>query len=376
MSEFAAASSLNRTERPIPPASPENGLRVVGIEELEPTGSGFADVSHAKDNGLKSGKTKLVHQSREMLELVRKAQRFAKSSASVLITGESGVGKELFSQIIHEHSSRVQSPYICVNCAALPEALVESELFGHERGAFTGASESRTGWFELANRGTILLDEISETPTTVQAKLLRFLELQQFHRVGGKSILSADVRVVATSNRDLEIASRKKRFREDLYHRLNVLRLHIPPLRERRQDIPYLVQYFVDRFRSEALVPIHTVSKDAMQILTKHDWPGNVRELRNVVHHACIMTDKSEIQPSALPPLSMPRITSGNRLLNSTLAEVERQVIMASLRRNNGNKTAAALQLGVTARTLRNKMHEYKSLESPSATDNADADPS
>jgi DNA-binding NtrC family response regulator len=296
-----------------------------------------------------------------MHELVKLARQFAASSASVMITGESGTGKELFSRLIHEKSGRPKDRFVAVNCAAIPEQLIESEIFGHERGAFTGAVQKRTGYFERAHEGTLLLDEISEIPLALQAKLLRVIEEQEFQPLGGDQPRQIDVRIVATSNRDLKNEVHEGRFRSDLYHRLNVLDLRIPPLRERKPDIPLLAMYFVEMFRHESKHGIDRVTKEAMQKLCDYDWPGNVRELRNVIQRACILTVNGEITPEHL------RVSGGASetkdpvtLIGLPLADVERKLIIASLQKFRGNKKSAAAELGVTARTLSNKIKQYR----------------
>jgi transcriptional regulator with PAS, ATPase and Fis domain len=298
-----------------------------------------------------------------MRQVVEYATRFARSSATVLLTGESGTGKELVARLIHESSPRCDKRYVRVNCAALPESLMESELFGHERGAFTGAMESRIGRFEWANEGTLLLDEISEIPISIQAKLLRVLEEEEFHRIGTNAVRNTDVRVLATTNRDLEVEIEKGNFRADLYHRLNVLDIKLPPLRERPEDIPVLVSRFIGYFRDEANVSVRGVSESAMRMLVDYSWPGNVRQLRNVIHRACVLTSSEIIQLQELPPLRSSSESMPDVLLNLTLAEIERLVILNSLNRFNGNKTAAAAHLGVTARTLSNKLKLYRQQE-------------
>jgi DNA-binding NtrC family response regulator len=303
----------------------------------------------------------IMHQSRAMNQLVKMATRYAASSASVMIVGESGTGKELFSRLIHSQSGRRSGNFVSVNCAAIPESLLESELFGHERGAFTGATQKRMGHFEQAHEGTLLLDEISEIPVALQAKLLRVIEEQEVRAVGSQQTRKLDVRIVATSNRDLTTEIKAGRFRNDLYHRLNVLEIQIPPLRERVSDIPGLVVHFAERFRSESLTGVKRITKDAMRKLVEYQWPGNVRELRNVIQRACIITDSDEITVDALPewkpndPEDPSAETAG-----ITLAEAERRLILASLNRFGGNKKLAAAELGVTARTLSNKMKLYQ----------------
>ncbi|MEW4526361.1 sigma-54 dependent transcriptional regulator [Maioricimonas sp. JC845] len=307
-----------------------------------------------------------VFQSRCMHALLERVRRFARASASVLITGESGTGKELLARRLHEAGPRVGEPYVRVNCAALPRNLIESELFGHESGAFTGASNRRIGRFEAAAGGTIFLDEIGELPLAMQVKLLRVLEENEFQRVGSNQDLHLHARVVAATNRTLEERVRKKRFRQDLYHRLNILALHIPPLRERREDIPVLVSYFIQRFRNEAEVAIRGVSSSVMRQLSDYHWPGNVRQLRNVIHRACILATGEIIDEVDLPSEDEPQTGTPQKLPavfeQLPLREIERIVILSRLRRFDGNKTEAAAALGVTPRTLRNKVTEYRKL--------------
>ncbi len=309
--------------------------------------------------------TSLVFQSQSMMRLIEQARRYARSSATVLITGESGTGKELLARYLHDQSPRRDQPYVRVNCAALSDGLVESELFGHERGAFTGALEARRGRLEAAAGGTLFLDEISEVSKRVQAKLLRVLEEEEYERVGSSDTRRLDARVIAASNRDLGRGVRHRRFRTDLYYRLNVLRLHVPPLRERREDIPPLVQHFVTRFRGDGVVAIRGVTKQSMQRLCDHDWPGNIRELRNIVQRACVLADEPLLAIEELPKLPDPPTAPAadpDQFGALRLDEIERQVILSRLRRCGGNKTAAAAELGVTSRTLRNKLQRYRRL--------------
>jgi len=306
---------------------------------------------------------KIVYQSRVMAELIRRATRYASSSATVLVTGESGTGKELIAEHIHRSSTRTDHGYIRVNCAALSESLLESELFGHERGAFTGAMTAREGRFETADGGTLLLDEITEVPLSFQSKLLRVLEQSEFERVGGNHTQSVDVRVVATTNRSIEDEVAAGRFRADLYHRLNVLRLRMPPLRERREDVPLLTTHFVNRFRHEACVELRGFSGSGMRVLSDYYWPGNVRQLKNVVHRACVLADTPLMGVSELPRISDVQTNDrgGNDQFDvMPLDEIERLVILKRLEHFNGNKTAAAGDLGVSPRTLSNKLTRYR----------------
>lgn len=307
----------------------------------------------------------LIFQSRAMLKVIEQAQRFARTSATVLICGESGVGKELVARLLHTHSPRVNEPYCRVNCAALAESLVESELFGHEAGAFTGAHGRRQGKFEAAGSGTLFLDEISEVAPAVQGKLLRVLEESEFERVGGNEPQAMQARVIAATNRSLADLADSGEFRTDLFYRLDVLRIEVPPLRDRKEDIPLLAQHFVERFRGDSPIGVRGFKAGALRRLVDFHWPGNIRQLRNVVHRACVIAEHDLIEESDLQsmethvadehPVTLP-------FESLSLAEIERRVIMQRIEQCQGNKTAAAAALGVTARTLRNKMTEYRRL--------------
>lgn len=305
----------------------------------------------------------IVHRSRVMEHVLAQGRRFARSNAHVLLTGESGTGKELLARLLYEQSHRADRPYLRVSCPALPEHLWEAELFGHVSGAFPGAEQDRPSRFEAAAGGTLLLDEISEIPLAYQAKLLRVLEEREFHRVGSNTMLPTDVRVIATTNRALDEAVAKGKFRADLYYRLNVLEIRLPPLRERREDIAPLALHFLEQFRAEASIPLTEIAAETLELLTACDWPGNVRQLRNAIHRACLVNSTGVLAPIDLPPLE----TGGSptlpiQLTNMRLEEIERCAILANLRKFNGNKTAAAEQLGVTSRTLSNKMRQYRKL--------------
>jgi DNA-binding NtrC family response regulator len=309
---------------------------------------------------VKNRKHSLAFQSKQMNDLVQLAVQFAESSASIMITGESGTGKELFSRLIHEKSGRPKEKFHAFNCAAVPEALIESEIFGHEKGAFTGAHQKRIGYFERADGGTLLLDEISEIPLSVQAKLLRVLEEQEIQPIGSDYLQKIDVRIVATSNRDLKREVAEGRFRADLFHRLNVLEICIPPLRDRVTDIPLLVLHFIEKFRGESKNGIEKITREAMSVLCRYSWPGNVRELRNVIHRACILASTGEITPETLPDLEESETNPGDSLIGLPLAVAERRLIITCLKKFHGNKKSAAEELGVTARTLSNKLKLYR----------------
>ncbi|MEO1530146.1 MAG: sigma-54 dependent transcriptional regulator [Planctomycetota bacterium] len=305
----------------------------------------------------------IVTKSDAVLELVRLANRVARSSAPVLLTGESGTGKELFAQLLHDASPRHGHPLVRVNCAALSSNLIESELFGHEKGAFTDAANQRIGRFELAGSGTLFLDEISEVPLATQAKLLRVLESNEFERVGSSVVLRHNVRIVAASNRHLEDEIRHERFRLDLFHRLNVICLEIPPLRERPEDIDPLAHHFLSLFQDENPEPATRLSSSAMDALRAHSWPGNVRELRNVIHRACVMCQDSEIRVEdlRLPEVAQEQVSESMppRLLKIPLEETEREIILAAMARER-NQQVVAKTLGISPRTLTNKLRRYR----------------
>ena len=301
----------------------------------------------------------LIAHSTGLLEIVQKAKNIARSKVPVLIQGESGTGKELLARLIHEHSPRRTRKLVQVNCAAFSENLVESELFGHERGAFTGAEQRHAGYFERADKGSLLLDEIGEMPLKLQAKLLRALEEEAFERVGGEQIIKVDVRMIATTNRDLEQEVSRGEFRRDLFYRLNAMPLFVPPLRSRVQDIDPLVRYFIEKFGDQGGVRVTGIAPKALELLRSYSWPGNIRQLRNVIHHACVLAQSPRITAGDLPPL---REASGEAPVaaNLTLADIERHRILETLRETGGNKTAAAFRLGVTVRTLQNKLKRYR----------------
>jgi DNA-binding NtrC family response regulator len=318
------------------------------------------------------GEVELLGNSPAMQNLRALIRKVARTQATVLVQGESGTGKELVARALYNDSSRANAPFIKVNCAAIPENLIESEFFGHERGAFTGAMNKREGRFELAHGGTILLDEISEISPSVQAKLLRVLQERELERVGGNRTIKVDVRVIATTNRNLEHSVEKKEFRQDLYFRLNVVPVLVPPLRERAEDVPQLAEEFMRRFARKHGVHIKGFTDAALRLLKNHTWPGNVRELQNVVERAVILCeDSGMLEPEhlglggAVQPSSASVVVSGalEPVRHSsefpTLADLEKHHIFAALDRCKGNRTHAAKLLDVSIRTLRNKLHEY-----------------
>jgi DNA-binding NtrC family response regulator len=328
--------------------------------------------------------------SPQFLQLKQLIKKVAPTEATVFISGENGTGKEMVASEIFKGSGRAAAPYIRVNCASISETLIESEFFGHEKGAFTGATERREGRFELADGGTILLDEISEIPIRLQAKLLRVLQEREFERVGGKHTIKVNVRVLATTNRNLKKAVAAGEFREDLFYRLNVFPLHVTSLRERREDIPVLAEHFLRRFERRHGVKIPGLSKAASERILRHDWPGNVRELQNTIERAVILTeDGTPVQSSSLFLLPeghtagtfAEETVSGNGELKSvperrqsskseelvdseeeflSLPELEKRQTLRALQRTGGNRTKAAALLGISIRTLRNKLHEYQ----------------
>jgi DNA-binding NtrC family response regulator len=311
----------------------------------------------------------LVAESSAMRDLLASARRIAQSKGTVLITGESGTGKERVAHFIHAESSRKQGPFIRVNCAALAENLLESELFGHERGAFTGAHKARAGRFELADGGTLLLDEIGEISQALQSKLLRVLEEEEFERVGGSTTLKVDVRVLATTNRDLASEVASGRFREDLYYRLHVLPLHMQPLRQRIEDVLPLAKHFIERYARANGMDIPALSLAAQKQLRGWHWPGNVRELENVIQRAVVMVRGDAIDAGDLifgpsygesKLVTAPLSGTASILANRQIADIEREAILATLECTGGNKTEAARRLGVTARTLSNKMKIWR----------------
>ena len=304
-----------------------------------------------------------------MKRLIGLARRVGRSSAPVLLSGESGTGKELFAQLVHDSSTRAGDRLVRVNCAALPAELIESELFGHEKGSFTDAVSLRKGRFEIAGDGSIFLDEISEVPYSTQAKLLRVLENKEFERVGSSDTLQHNVRVIAATNRNLANEVEEGRFRLDLLHRLNIVEIKIPPLRERREDLPLLAMHFVEQYKHENSGQIHGFTKGSLQKLRDYDWPGNIRELRNVVHRACILVEQEWIQEDELQLGDVEskvdtKSSDGDvpaQWLDMELAEIERRVILACIRKY-GNQRVVAETLGVSARTLTNKMRRYREL--------------
>lgn len=313
----------------------------------------------------------ILTSDRKMSELVQLARTVAQSKATVLIQGESGTGKELMAALIHESSTRAAKAFVAINCAAIPENLLESELFGYERGSFTGAVSSKAGKFEFANGGTILLDEISEMDVRLQAKLLRVIQQGEVDRIGGRSPVAVDVRIIATTNRNLAQCVKDGTFREDLFYRLNVVNLTVPPLRERMGDVALLSAHFAEQFARKENKALSGISPEAATILAAHDWPGNVRELEHVIERA-VITAQGQVtardlhidrRDGKIPGLAAKPDTA-ERSWNpgQTLTDIERNVILQALSYHNGNRTHTARALGISIRTLRNKLAEYRGM--------------
>ncbi len=350
-------------EKPVNPARLrnilQNAARQQGTErELEVTRRKL------RDTGVLGS---LVGSSKKMQEVYRLIEMVAPSTASVLITGESGTGKEMVARTIHELSPRKSKPFVAINCAAIPESLIESEIFGHEKGAFTGALERRTGCFELAEGGTLLLDEIGEMPVATQAKLLRVLEDRKLRRLGSKVETVVDVRVLAATNKVPEEAVASGQLRNDLYYRLNVFNIHMAPLREHKEDIPELVDHLIREMSAKHGRSIVAVSDESMRLFQNYAWPGNVRELRNTLERAVIVCEGGVIEVKHLPPgfgstAPRPPVQEANAVrlsVGTTVGEAERLLILKTLEATSNNKTRAAEVLGISLKTLHNKLKEY-----------------
>ena len=307
----------------------------------------------------------LIGNSPEMRKIYSIVEQAAPTGASVLITGESGTGKELVAQMIHQLSPRASFPFVAINCAAIPETLLESEIFGHEKGAFTGAADRRQGCFELADRGTLFLDEIGEMTPATQVKLLRVLQERKFRRLGGRIEQSVDVRVIAATNVDPQEAVKQGKLREDLFYRLNVFAFRLPPLRERKEDLQLLIQAFINEFNARNQKNIAAVDHQAMRMLEHYAWPGNVRELRNVIERATILAPGPFIEAKHLPPVlaeepppqHQPQVALAP---GTTVEEAERRLILMTLEHTRDNKTRAAEILGISLKTLHNKLNKLR----------------
>jgi len=313
-----------------------------------------------------------VTQNAQIKALLRQADKIKDNAVTALITGESGTGKEVIARYIHFTSNRRDGAFVCVNCAALSEHLLLSELFGHERGAFTGAMSRKIGKFEIANQGTLFLDEIGDMSLDIQAKLLRVIEEQSFERVGGTKRITSDARIIAATNKDLEQAIREGRFREDLYYRIHVVRFHLPPLRERKEDIPLLITHFLGKYNQKYQTHVAGVKQDVLDVLMAYDWPGNVRELENMINNAVLLCEnhlitredvKRNIFSKTADSVHHPefsRVSSLKDAIDEIVARHEKQIIEETLRRNQHNKSKTARDLAITRKTLAEKMEKYQ----------------
>ncbi len=334
---------------------PEEGKKFIKM------GESFSRIPLGQSQQILSGK-EMIYKSDVMIKLMGMVNRVASSNATVLVLGESGTGKELIAQVIHEKSTRAHKPFVAINCGALREALLESELFGHEKGAFTGAYAQKIGLIEVANGGTLFLDEIGELSLGIQSKLLRFLQEGDMYRVGGKEAIKVDIRLISATNRNLEKGIEDGDFREDLYYRINTIVVNSPPLRKRKEDIRPLVDYFLTTGFHRYLNRGLKISVEAFDKLLKYDWPGNIRELQNVCERLQILSENELIQVSDLPDFikaSEGKVLNDDYNVSITLHELERRYILKALNHFKGNKTQAAGALGVTIKTLYNKLHEY-----------------
>lgn len=308
----------------------------------------------------------MVYNSEIMKSLVKMIDRVANTSANILILGESGTGKELIAHAIHEKSNRRNKPFIVINCGALQETLLESELFGHEKGAFTGAYNRKIGLAEMANGGTLFLDEIGELSPGIQAKLLRFIQEGELYRVGGKEPVRIDIRLISATNRELEKEVAKGAFREDLFYRINTIVLQAPPLRRRKEDIALLINHFLNNGSHSYLNRGRQIHEEALKMMTTYDWPGNIRELQNVCERLQILADGHTIMANDIPEMIKnpeQKLSVQEYDPSLTLHELERRYIIKALNHYNGNKTQAANALGITIKTLYNKLHEYGEFE-------------
>jgi two-component system response regulator AtoC len=353
--EAMKLGALNFVLKPFSPEAIE-----INLQKAQELVRQLAENKFLREEQTLSTCSELIAHSPSMKKIAKDLEKIAKSQASVFITGESGTGKEVIAAAIHKISLRASQPFIKVNCAAIPEALIESEFFGHERGSFTGALARKTGRFELADKGTLLLDEVTEIPMGLQAKLLRAIQEMEFERVGGTRSVSVDVRILATSNRQMADAIESKVFREDLYYRLNVVPIHLPALRHRVEDILPLAEHFLTRFCLENHKSKKIITSRAAQKLQAYHWPGNIRELGNIIERTVVLDFDSMIDSEHLyldlPAPPIPQKVEGIRM---TLHALEKKLILETLDAEAQNRTKTAASLGISVRTLRNKLHEY-----------------
>lgn len=335
-------------------------MRMVVHKELDVRNLREENRSLREALGKKYSHPNIVARSAKMQEVLATVERVAPTNSTVLLGGESGVGKDLIARAIHEKSKRARGPFLKINSTAIPENLLESELFGYEKGAFTGAAASKPGKFELADKGTLFLDEIGDVPPAIQVKLLRVLQEREFERLGGTKTIKVDVRLIAATNRDLRAALEEKTFREDLYYRLNVVPIDIAPLRERKEDIPDLVNLFMNRFATDSGKTIEGISAQAMQMLVNYHWPGNVRELQNIIERACALAKGNVLEPADIHIDARPSkaAAAGNGFLpeGMTLEQWEDEMVQEALRRASGNKSQAARLLGLSRNALRYRL--------------------
>jgi two-component system response regulator FlrC len=338
-------------------------VKPLTVEMIEIISSQLFDRSTLLGRDKPDAKFAIITENAKMNRLLQEAREIAHSQASIFIQGESGTGKELFARYIHNYSNRKDRLFVAINCSALPETLLESELFGHEKGSFTGAITRKKGKFELANHGTMLLDEISEMNIYLQSKLLRVLQEREIDRIGGTTPIPVDVRIIATTNTDIERQLRDGKFREDLYYRLNVIPFHLPPLKDRRDDIPLLARHFVEKYNRLDKRNVKGLTEAAIELLMQMPWKGNVRELENVMERSVLMCKRDFIDEEDLGSHEKMRAVETTRLTtvpSVSLKEMEKKVIFHALDQTNGNRTRAADILGISVRTLRNKLNEYR----------------
>jgi len=338
-------------------------LKPLTVEMIKIIISQISDGLTLTDKDRSDAKFTIITKNSEMNRLLEEARDIADSQASIFIQGESGTGKELFARYIHHNSNRKDRPFVAINCSALPETLLESELFGHEKGSFTGALFRKKGKFEIANHGTMLLDEISEMDVQLQSKLLRVLQEREIDRIGGINPIPVNVRIIATTSTDIKKQLKDGKFREDIFYRLNVIPFHLPPLREKKDDIPLLANYFIEKYNRIDKRTVKGLTEEAMQVLISMPWKGNVRELESIIERAILMCKKDLIGTKDLfltEKSKQTKETGYTFLPTVSLKEMEEKVIFHALDQTNGNRTHAAETLGISVRTLRNKLNEYR----------------